>query len=116
MPLIPLDIPPGVYANGTDYEASGRWREASLVRWRDGSLRPIGGWRERVASAFASLPRTMISWEDNTGDRWVAAGAFDKLYVMSASNTVTDITPATLTAGSLDAAVQTGFGGGFYGN
>ena len=115
MPLIPLDIPPGVYANGTDYEASGRWHEASLVRWRDGSLRPIGGWRERVASAFASVPRSIISWEDNTGDRWVAAGAFDKLYVMSASNTVTDITPATLTDGRLDAEVETGFGGGFYG-
>lgn len=115
MPLIPLDIPPGVYANGTDYEGSGRWREASLVRWRDGSLRPIGGWRERIASAFASTPRSMITWEDNASDRWAAAGAFDKLYAVSASNTVTDITPATLTAGRLNAEVETGFGGGFYG-
>jgi len=115
MPLIPIDIPPGVYANGTDYEGSGRWREASLVRWRDGSLRPIGGWRERISSAFASAPRSMITWEDNTNDRWVAAGSFDKLYVVSASNTVTDITPATLTAGRLNAEIETGFGGGFYG-
>src|SRR6056297_3601248 len=115
MPLIPLDIPPGVYANGTDYEASGRWREASLVRWRDGSLRPIGGWRQRVASAFDSTPRAMISWEDNSGDRWVAAGAFDKLYVMSASNVVSDITPPTLVAGRLNAEIETGYGGSFFG-
>ena len=115
MPLIPLKIPAGVYANGTDYEASGRWHDASLVRWRDGSLRPIGGWRERVATAFASTPRTMISWEDNSNDRWVAAGAFDKLYVVKASNIVSDITPTTLTPGMLNASVQTGYGGSFYG-
>ena len=115
MPLLPLKIPPGVYANGTDYEASGRWREASLVRWRDGSLRPIGGWRQRVASAFDSTPRAMISWEDNSGDRWVAAGAFDKLYVMSASNVVSDITPPTLVAGRLNAEIETGYGGSFFG-
>ena len=115
MPLIPLKIPAGVYANGTDYEASGRWHDASLVRWRDGSLRPIGGWRERIATAFASTPRTMISWEDNSNDRWVAAGAFDKLYVVKASNIVSDITPTTLTPGMLNASVQTGYGGSFYG-
>src|SRR6056297_1529356 len=115
MPLIPLKIPAGVYANGTDYEASGRWHDASLVRWRDGSLRPIGGWRERIATAFASTPRTMISWEDNSGARWVAAGAFDKLYVVRASNIVSDITPTTLTPGKLSASVQTGYGGSFYG-
>jgi len=63
VPLIPLKIPPGVYANGTEYEASGRWHEASLVRWRDGSLRPIGGWRVEIPLAFTSKPRTMISWE-----------------------------------------------------
>ncbi len=115
MPLIPLKIPAGVYANGTDYEASGRWHDASLVRWRDGSLRPIGGWRERIATAFASTPRTMISWEDNSNDRWVAAGAFDALYVVKASNIVSDITPTTLTPGMQNADVQTGYGGGFYG-
>jgi hypothetical protein len=45
----------------------------------------------------------------------VAAGAFDKLYVVKASNIVTDITPTGLTAGKLDAEVETGYGGGFYG-
>lgn len=115
MPLIPLDIPPGVYANGTDYEASGRWRSASLVRWRDGSLRPVGGWRTRVASAFNAAPRGMLAWEDNTGGRWTAAGTYNKLYVVNAAGTATDITPASLIGGLLDAAVNTGFGGGFYG-
>ena len=31
MALIPLKIPAGVYRIGTDYEGSGRWRDANLV-------------------------------------------------------------------------------------
>lgn len=115
MPLIQLDIPPGVYANGTDYEASGRWLSASLVRWRDGSLRPIGGWRQRISSLSNTAARALFAWEDNTNGRWIAAGSYNKLYVANASNTITDITPVGLTSGLLDAAVNTGFGGGFYG-
>ena len=29
MALIDLNIPPGVYRNGTDLQAQGRWRDAS---------------------------------------------------------------------------------------
>lgn len=114
MPMIPLDIPPGVYANGTELDQAGRWRSASLVRWRDGSMRPIDGWRERIASAFAAAPRAMLSWEDNSGDRWIAAASYNTLSAISASNTVYDITPAGLTEGTLDAGLQVGFGAGFY--
>ena len=45
MTLLPLDLPAGFYRNGTEFDASNRWRDGSLVRWRDGSLRPIGGWQ-----------------------------------------------------------------------
>ena len=55
MTLVPLDIPSGFYRIGIDYEQSGRWREGSLVRWLDGSLRPIGGWQNRKED-FALQP------------------------------------------------------------
>ena len=48
MALNPIDIPAGVYRHGTDLEGVGRWRDVNLVRWRNGSLGPIGGWQERV--------------------------------------------------------------------
>jgi len=57
----------------------------------------------------------MITWEDNTGGRWVGAGTYNALYVANALGTVTNITPATLTEGLLNAEVNTGYGGGFYG-
>jgi hypothetical protein len=115
MPLIPLELPPGAYRNGTEFDQSGRWRDVNLVRWRDGSLRPVGGWRLRAATAYTGVPRGVIAWEDLSGDRRVGVGSFSNLYSTSASGTTTDITPAGFTSGSEIAAVNTGFGGGFFG-
>lgn len=115
MPLVSLQIPPGFYRNGTDLEGSGRWRDGSLVRWREGSLRPVNGWRERIADMFTAAPRGMHAWESNDGNRWLAGGTFDKLIVATSAGLTYDITPTGFTSGALDAAVNTGYGGGFYG-
>ena len=114
MPLIPLQIPPGVYRNGTDLQSTGRWRDASLVRWTDGTMQPVGGWLTRVTMTDQPL-RGAIAWRDLSGDRWFAAGSFEGLFVGTANNTVYDITPGTFSGGTKDAAVNIGYGGGFYG-
>ena len=99
MALIPLDIPAGFYRNGTDLEQAGRWRDGSLVRWRDNSLRPIGGWRSRKASFSDSPVRGMHSWETNSGNAWLAGASHDVLNAMTGGGTIYDITPADLAAG-----------------
>ena len=115
--LIPLQLPPGVHANGTEFESSNRWREASLVRWHDGSMRPVGGWTVRKSSAFAYAPRAMIAYLDNSSDEYMAAGTYEKLYYVNPSLTVTDITPSSgFTSGSLNGALNLGYGGGFMGS
>lgn len=115
MTLVPIKIPAGFHANGTDLDSEGRWHDGSLVRWLSGSLRPIGGWVERFSAAYAAAPRGMITWEDQNSARWIAAGTYNKLYVTTSGNTTYDITPVGLTAGAEDAVVNTGYGGGFYG-
>ena len=115
MALIPLQIPPGIHRNGTDFESSNRWRDASLVRWQDGSLRPVGGWTTRKASAFAAAPRGMVSWMDNSNDEKLCSGTYDKLYYVNPGSTVSDITPSGLTSGDLNGVVNLGYGGGYYG-
>ena len=117
MPLIPLQIPKGVYRNGTEYMAQGRWRDANLVRWHEDALRPIGGWQERGTVDFSGTVRGMLAWEDNSGNRYVAAGMHNALKVMTAGNTIYDITPTSgFTAGRVTASTNAGFGGGTYGN
>lgn len=116
MALIPLKVPAGVYRNGTDYEGQGRWLDSNLIRWKEGSLRPVGGWGERKASAFAAAPRAMHTWVDNSDNYHIAAGTYNKLYHMNDGGTVVDITPAGLTEGIEDANTNLGYGGSFYGN
>ena len=45
MITIPLALKPGVFKNGTKYQAKGRWFDSDLVRFLNGALRPIGGWQ-----------------------------------------------------------------------
>jgi len=116
MTLVPLDIPAGFYRNGTDLEQSGRWRDGSLVRWRDNSLRPIGGWQERKASFCTNVVRGMHTWEANNGTAYAAGGSYNELVAMTGNGTVYDIAPTDLTAGREDAEVETGYGYGFYGD
>ena len=115
MPLIPLDLKAGFYRNGTDLDASNRWRDGSLVRWRDGSLRPIGGWQSMKSGFCANPIRGAHAWEDNGGTAYFAAGSYNELKAMTGAGTVYTITPSTMSAGREDAALNLGFGGGFYG-
>ena len=85
MALIRLDVPAGVYRNGTDLQSMGRWRDASLVRWIDGTMQPVKGWLTRSDTATAAKMRGMINWSDNSNDRWYAAGTYNKLYVYGGS-------------------------------
>ena len=118
MALIPLKIPPGFYNNGTDLDASGRWLDGSLVRWRDGSLRPVKGWRvnENIDNVTNNAVRGMHTWESNNGTRYLAAGSFDELLAFISSGTAYDIAPTDLASGSEDAGVNIGYGYGFYGD
>src|SRR6056297_3629787 len=113
--IIPLEIPPGVYRNGTDLQSKGRWRDASLVRWHEGAMQPVGGWSQRGSVNVAGVPRAMRAWRDMTNNAWLAMGCHDKLFVMASGNVVSDITPDNFTPGRNDGGVITGYGGGAYG-
>lgn len=115
MALLPLDIPPGFVRVGTDLQSGGRWREGSLVRWRNGAMQPVGGWFTRTASTANAAPRGVIAWRDNSSDRWVAIGTYSKLYALQLDGTLSDITPSGFTSGQEDTSGNLGYGGGLYG-
>lgn len=115
MALIPLQLPPGVYRNGTELQAAGRWFDANLVRWYENTMRPVGGWRRRSESPITGIARSMLAWEDNGGDPWIALGTHNKLYVYRVDGTLKEITPDGLATGLVDAGTRTGYGYGFYG-
>lgn len=113
--LIPLSFPPGVYRAGTEYQSKGRFYDANLVRWFEGNLRPIGGWRTKSASTITGKGRAVLTWLTNLSVSWIGVATESHLYAMSKSGTLSDITPAGFTSGSADAAFVGGYGVGLYG-
>lgn len=113
---IPLKIPPGVYKNGTEYQSAGRWYDSNLVRWYEGGIRPVGGWRKRASAQMTGSCRGLLTWRDNSATRWIAAGTHSKLYVMNQAGTLKDITPTGFTAGSASAVLNIGYGSQEYGS
>lgn len=115
MPLKPLDIPAGFHGNGTDLEESNKWNDGSLVRWLDGSLRPVGGWRIRIENVSDSTIRGMHAWQANDNTAWLATATYNQIKAINGGGDVYDITPEEFTAGRLNGLVGTGYGNGLYG-
>lgn len=114
MALIPINIPPGVYRNGTELQSSGRWYDTNLVRWNEGIMSPVGGWERRGTVTLTGKARSLITWKTNTGVRFAGIGTSSKLYAMTQSSELIDITPVGFTAGSDDASTGAGYGIGTY--
>ena len=127
MPIVNFAFPPGLNQNGTPYSRKGRWEESNLVRYHDGSVRPIGGWGRRTAAgaeiaalaADASLEavRDVFSWRDQNQEQNTAFFSNLGAYHMSEGGIVTEFTYAGYTPFNpdKDAFILTGFGAGFYG-
>ena len=117
---LPLKFEPGVWKNGTLYQARNRWYDADLMRWSVGALGPVGGWRPwgfatEAAASSGYTPRTALPWMDNSFRRWIAVGTAAKLYVYTAAAVRYDITPTGFTAGRNSATLPDGYGSQAYG-
>jgi len=115
MALIPIQLPPGVYRNGTELQSAGRWFDANLVRWFENTIRPVGGWRKRGTNAVTGKARGLFAWEDNAGEPYVAVGTHTKLFVYRVDGALADITPVGYVVGDEDASYKTGYGYAQYG-
>lgn len=109
---VPLSIPPGVYKNGTKYQAKGRWYDSNMVRWYEGIMSPIGGWTNLVTTGNTDIDvadpvRGLFGWRSNSQTGYLALGTYNKCYAYAAG-VLTDITIAGLTAGLEDATSSAG--------
>ncbi len=72
--LLPAQLPPGVVKSATAASTPGRWFDANLMRWNGGVMQPIGGWASIPGAAFGAAVRRLLTWRDNSGQRWAACG------------------------------------------
>lgn len=110
----PFELPPGLVSDDTPFSSRGYWADANKVRFVEGRPETIGGWTSANATTLTGACRTIHSWTDNTGTINQAFGTHSNLYVLK-NGTVSDITPAGLSAGLEDAIERTGYGQMGYG-
>ena len=124
---IPLEFQPGLWKNGTLYQARGRWFDSDLMRWSVGGLGPVGGWTPWGFGTYPARsdvdgdddtgpPRTALTWMDNRFRRWMVTGSAGKLYVYDDAASLFDITPSGFTTGRINADPNTGYGNSSYGH
>lgn len=91
--LSPLVIQPGIYTEASDRAALNRYKAGLNIRFFKGFAEKVKGWVKLISDAtFVGICRALLSWNDLTGQQWVALGTHLKLYLTEGS-TFFDITP-----------------------
>lgn len=111
---VPISPPAGLNSDDTTFAPPGVWADGSNVRaWR-GKMQIIGGWTDALGGAtLTGVCRNVLAWADREAVRNIAFGTHSHLLV-SAGGELIDITPAGLTAGTIDGAGGPGYGSDAY--
>lgn len=107
----------GIFANRSKKASVNRFIDGDLVRFPDGPPQQVGGWLAKTVtgSALSGLARAMEAWRPlDLGARYAAIGTHTKLFLL-ANTSISDITPAGLSAGVADTGFGKGYGMAAYG-
>ena len=98
MPREEILIDPGFYTEQTDRGAKNRWRRGNRVRFRQGLPEKMGGWIQRTlgGEAIAGVPRGGVDWLALDRTKFTSVGTDRRLYLITSSNVVVNITPYRL--------------------
>jgi hypothetical protein len=115
MPRITVSPPAGIVRQSTSEATPGKWWDSNNIRWRGGAIVPIGGNAKLSGSDVSDPPRDVVTWHDNTYQRWAAFGTDTHLYAyLFDTGTIHDITP-TGAPPILPSGFPSGYGRGDYG-
>jgi len=92
MPLAKLQFKPGINKETTSYSNKGGWNDCDLVRFRFGYPEKIGGWEKYSTSTFLGASRSLHSWANLQGNKYLGLGTELKFYIEE-SEGYNDITP-----------------------
>lgn len=94
---VPIEFPPGLNGDDTTFAASGRWADASNVRFHRGRPQVVGGWESLTGDLISGVCRNVFNWTDNTPALNVAFGTHTALQVWVGGGLYT-ITPTVAPA------------------
>lgn len=92
MPITSLKFRPGINRETTSYSNKGGWNDCDLVRFRFGYPEKIGGWEKYSTNTFLGSSRSLHSWANLEGNKYLGLGTEKKFYIEE-SLAYKDITP-----------------------
>ena len=92
MPLAKLKFKPGINKETTSYSNQGGWNDCDLVRFRFGYPEKLGGWEKYSTNPFLGSSRSLHSWANLQGNKYLGLGTEIKFYIEE-SQGYNDITP-----------------------
>lgn len=107
-----IRIPAGVFRAETRNMIPGRWHEANLIRWKTGTMSPIGGYSRITLDPLGDIPRNIYPWLDVNSDKHLAVLCDSKLFVQI-DDAFVDRTPVGFADANTSSAQ--GYGSGDYG-
>tara|TARA_Y100000004_G_scaffold158594_1_gene184964 strand:- start:1475 stop:2047 length:573 start_codon:yes stop_codon:yes gene_type:complete len=87
-----LKFRPGINKETTSYSNKGGWNDCDLVRFRFGYPEKLGGWEKYSLSTFLGTSRSLHSWANLQGNKYLGVGTEIKFYIEE-SQGFNDITP-----------------------
>ena len=92
MPITSLKFRPGINKETTSYSNKGGWNDCDKVRFRFGYPEKLGGWEKYANSTFLGTSRSLHTWANLEGNKYLGIGTELKFYIEE-SQTYRDITP-----------------------
>jgi hypothetical protein len=92
VPITSLKFRPGINKETTSYSNKGGWNDCDLIRFRFGYPEKLGGWEKYANSTFLGTSRSLHTWANLEGNKYLGIGTELKFYIEE-SQTYRDITP-----------------------
>ena len=92
MPITKLQFRPGINKETTSYSNKGGWNDCDLVRFRFGYPEKLGGWEKYSIVTFLGSSRSLHSWANLEGNKYLGVGTEIKFYIEQSLG-YNDITP-----------------------
>lgn len=101
MPVLKLEMRPGINRERTSYANEGAWFDCDKVRFRQGFPEKIGGWQRISGDTFLGVCRSLWNWRTLENKNLLGVGTHLKFYIES-GGVYFDITPIRATTVAAD--------------
>jgi len=103
---LPLEIPPGILKVDSPNAGKGRFTDSDKIRFENGFAEKWAGWELFNDTQLEGKARGAAFWTNQYGNPNAAFGTTVRLYALTGTDMITDITPIRTAAAQRERLLQ----------